>query len=330
MPAPTIGLKYPTVSFEDEIFMNVYFTIDSTENVVELGMITYSSNVTDYGVDTAEQVIPGYTYNASNGYLSVRTKGIPAKSLGDVIYFSVYAQLTDGSYVYTPLVGYNPKTYAYSQLSSGSAEMKALVVAMLNYGAAAQTYFGYRTDAPVNADLTAEQKALISGYDAAMMDAVVQADSAKLGEFVSDKQYTKRYPTISFEGAFSINYYFQPSLTPVGDVTMYLWSLSDFNAATTLTRQNATKAIPMELTETGEYLAAVEGIAAKDLDKAVYVSFVYSDGTTEHAAGVIGYSIGTYCNTQATKTGTFADLAAATAVYGYYAKQAFYQLTIDN
>ena len=72
-----------------------------------------------------------------------------------------------------------------------------------------------------------------------------------------------------------------------------------------------------------EYLAVVEGIAAKDLDKAAYVSFVYSDGTTEHCGGVLGYTIGMYCKSQASKTGTLADLAKACAVYGYYAKQLF-------
>jgi hypothetical protein len=33
---------------------------------------------------------------------------------------------------------------------------------MLNYGAAAQNYFGYRTDDLMNADLTQAQKALAS------------------------------------------------------------------------------------------------------------------------------------------------------------------------
>ena len=203
--------------------------------------------------------------------------------------------------------------------------MKPLVVAMLNYGAAAQTYFGYKTDALMNADLTADQKALISPYSADMIASVTQASGSKLGEFVNDSSYTKRYPTISFEGAFCINYYFQPSLAVKGDVTMYIWSLEDFNKASVLTRSNATKAVKMTLTETGEYLGVVDGIAAKDLDKAAYVTFCYSDGTTNHCGGVIGYTIGLYCKSQASKTGTLADLAAACAVYGYYAKELFYE-----
>ena len=90
-------------------------------------------------------------------------------------------------------------------------------------------------------------------------------------------------------------------------MTMYVWSLEDFEANAVLSKENATKAIPMTLTENGEYTATIDGIAAKDLDKAVYVSFVYSDGTTEHCGGVLGYTIGMYCKSQASKTGALSD-----------------------
>ena len=49
----------------------------------------------------------------------------------------------------------------------------------------------------------------------------------------------------------------------------------------------------------------------------------YKNGSTVWTSGVLGYSIGAYCSGQATKTGTIADLAKATAVNGYHAKQYF-------
>jgi hypothetical protein len=97
----------------------------------------------------------------------------------------------------------------------------------------------------------------------------------------------------------------------------------NFDAAEALSKDNATEAITMEIADNGEYLAVVDGIAAKYLDSGVYVSFCYSDGTTDYCSGVIGYSIGAYCKNQAATSGAMADLAAATAVYGYYAKQMF-------
>ena len=320
---PTIGLKYPSLSFEDVIVMNVYYTASNLEDVVDMGLITYSEKPETYGVDTAQEVIPGYGINESDGLYYSSTAGIAPKDIGDTIYFAVYAKLSDDTYTYTSLIGYSPKTYAYNQLTSGSAEMRPLVAAMLNYGAAAQNYFSYKTDTLVNVDVTDEQKALVAAYSADMIASVSQPSTDKVGTLVNNGGHNKFYPTISFEGAFCINYYFQPKYTVSGDVTMYIWNLEDYNAADTLTRENATKAVFMTLTESGEYLGVVDGIAAKDLDKAVYVSVCYSDGTTEYCYGVIGYTIGIYCKSQASKTGALADLTAACAVYGYYAKQLF-------
>ena len=321
--APTITLKYPTLSFEDVIVMNVYYAAENLADVAEMGLITYREKVAQPSVDTADCVTPGYAWSDTDKLYYSSTSGIAAKDLGDVIYFAVYARLTDGTYSYTKLYNYSPKTYAYNQLKTGSAEMKALVAAMLNYGAAAQNYFNYKTDALVNADMTEEQKALAVDYSSDMINNVVLPDDAKKGDMIGNGGYTKRYPTISFEGAFCINYYFAPSAAPEGSITMYYWNQADFNAAEKLSKSNATQAIPMTLTDNGEYLAVVDGIAAKELDSGVYVAFCYSDGTTEYCSGVIGYSIGAYCKNQASKTGTLADLAASTAVYGYYAKQLF-------
>ena len=53
------------------------------------------------------------------------------------------------------------------------------------------------------------------------------------------------------------------------------------------------------------------------------VAAVYFDGTTTWTSGVLGYSIGAYCASMAKGTDTMADLAKATAVYGYHAKQYF-------
>ena len=90
-----------------------------------------------------------------------------------------------------------------------------------------------------------------------------------------------------------------------------------------LTTENASGSFKMEGSGTGEYRGDIVGISAKTLSEAVYVAAVYSDGTTTWTSGVLGYSIGAYCSSQATKGGTIADLAMATAVYGYHAKQYF-------
>jgi hypothetical protein len=178
-------------------------------------------------------------------------------------------------------------------------------------------------DALANASLTDEQKALPEAYRADMVATVPATPSAKQGAFASNKGFSKRYPSISFEGAFCINYFFTPSYAPVGDITLYYWNEADYNAAEVLTKENASGTMALVLEDSGEYRADIEGIAAKSLSSAVYVAAVYTDGTTEWTSGVLGYSIGAYCASQISKAAAVAALAEATAVYGYHAKQYF-------
>lgn len=315
---PTISLKYPTLTFENVILLNVYYDAADLQDVIEMGLVTYKTQVEQLTVDNADAVIAGYVWNETEGLYSSTTQGIAAKDMGDEIWFAVYAKLIDGSYTYSKLVSYSPETYAYAQLTTGDPDMRSMVVAMLNYGAAAQEYFGYNTDAPVNGALTEDQLAMAEEYRSDMVATVESPTAEKQGDLVDNGGYTGRYPTVSFEGAFSINYYFTPSQKPVGNVTMYYWNQEAYDANEILTADNATAAIIME--GDAQYHAVVEGIAAKDLDKGVYVCFVYSDGTTEYSSGVLAYSIGIYCATQANTNTPTATLAKATAVYGYYAK----------
>ena len=320
---PTLKLKYPTLTFEDVITMNVYFEATELQDVVEMGLITYKQKVSQWNVDNADAVASGYDWSEADGFYYVSTEGIAAKNLGDTIHFAVYAKLSDGKYIYTSLVSYSPVTYAYSQLSRGSAEMRPLVVAMLNYGAAAQVYFDYNTSALVNANLTDVQKELVQSYSATMMNSVVAVDRSKVGEFTNTGGFSRRYPTVSFEGAFCINYYFTPSTTPQGTLKMYYWTQEDYEAASTLTPSNASGSAIMVDDGTGAYHAVVEGIAAKDLDKTVYVAADYVSGDTRYCTGVLAYSIGSYCVSQSSTVNAQQMLAQATAVYGYYAKELF-------
>ena len=320
---PTLTLSAPTLEFKDMIKIIAFFTAENTQDVVEMGMLTYTGKVDAVDISTAAYVIRGADYDESGGRYFASSQGIHAKYLGDTVYLACYAKLTNGSYVYTKLAPYSPITYATNQLkNSGDMKLKQLVAAMLNYGAAAQNYFGYNTHNPVNATLTAEQLALPEAYNADMVGAAPVVDAAKQGLFANNQGFSVRKPAVSFEGAFSINYWFTPAYTPVDGITLYYWTEADVEAAEILSVDNATGAIDMVI-DNGQYRADIEGIAAKDLSKAVYVAAVYSDGTTTWTSGVLGYSIGNYCSSMAKGTDAMAELAKATAVYGYHAKAYF-------
>ena len=321
---PTLTLKSPTLEFKDTICIVAFYTAENLDDVSEMGMITYSQNVNQWNVDTAEHIIPGYSYDAATGRYYSSSQGIHAKYLADTVYLACYAKLKDGSYVYSKLAPYSPITYAKSQLkNSTDVTLKQLVVAMLNYGTEAQVYFGHNIGNLANASLTAEQAALPEAYRQDMAQAVDAVSTQKQGVFANNKGFSSRTPAISFEGAFCINYFFTPSYTPANCITLYYWNETDYNAATVLTVQNASGSMTLNGSGTGQYRGDITGIAAKNLSQAIYVVAVYSDGTTTWTSGVLGYSIGAYCSSQAAKGGDVADLAMATAIYGYHAKQYF-------
>lgn len=323
---PTVTPKSPSLTFRDEITIDIHFEAKDLGSLTgaDLGLLTWTTARPEGTVADAESNVLGAVYNSATGRYLISTKGIPAKMLGDTVYMKLYVKLADGSYVYSKLFNYSPKTYATNQLkNSTDAKVKALMVAMLNYGAAAQKYFSYKPYSLANNGLTADQKALAANYSAGMVPGAGSVSSSKIGIFGNTGGFSKKTPSVSFNSAFSIEYFFTPAYAPSGNITLYYWTQSDYNAVSTLKASNASGRIQMTLSDNGAYHAAITGIAAKDLNQTIYVAAGYKSGTTSHCTGVLPYSIGTYCASQVSKATEAKDLAAATAVYGYYANVYF-------
>ncbi len=327
---PTLNLDHPSLSFEGEIMYNLYFTADDVTSVVEMGLIAFSTKNTEGTIENAENVYPGYI-EAGGMYMS-QTAGVPARYLGDAVYFKAYAKLSDGSYVYSGMAGYNAAVYAKSILKNSTNDyMKRLVVAMINYGAEAQAYFCTKEGVeytPMNDFLTADQQALINAYDASMVADLIAVDSNKATLFTYNTgDFAKRTNSVSFDGAFAINYYFTAKGTPDNGMKFYYWNTADYEAADVLTPENATGTMDMVAVSGNQYWSQVSGIAAKEVDQTYFVAGVYElDGVT-YTTGILAYSLGKYCAKLAAGTTEQQALSAATAVYGYYAKEYFTNVT---
>jgi hypothetical protein len=205
-----------------------------------------------------------------------------------------------------------------------SADQKALCVAMLNYGAAAQRYFDYKTEDLMNAALTGEQKNMVTAYSADLFAGAVKADSNKTGNFTKTAQsFSRKTASVSFDSAFAINYYFYPDAHIDDTITFYYWSGEDYASAAALTAGNATGSFTMAKATNDSYWAQVRGIAAKAIDDTYYVAAVYNSDGEVLCSGVISYSLSQYCITHAKDGDSMQELAAATAMYGYYAKAYF-------
>ena len=318
--------KFPSLSFEDEIYYDVHFTLNGLDGISseDMGLITFDTEQTDGTVANAKDIIPGAV--VINGNYVVRTKGIPAMKMADTLWFKVYVKQADGSYLYSALLSYSALTYANNILSKpANADVHPLLVSMLNYGAAAQEYFGYRTEKLMNDGLTREQKALVETYRSDMVDGLLTVDAAKAGVFGQNLGgFRRKSPAVSFDGAFAIHYFMTPSNIVDGDLMMYYWTQSDLQKADVLTAENATGVLTMDANVADTYCAAITGIAAKQIDETVAVACIYRSGGVTYSTGVLPYSLGTYCKNMAQNDASGAqELAAATAVYGYYAENYF-------
>jgi hypothetical protein len=166
-------------------------------------------------------------------------------------------------------------------------------------------------------------KLQVVAYSADLLNGPVSADSSKAGAMVkTEVGFGSRNATVSFEGAFAINYYFAPNSYVDSHIIFYYWTADDYAAASMLSPANATGKMTMQVNSDGTYWAQISGIAAKQLDDTFYVAAVYTSDLETRCTGVIAYSLSKYCMNNANHP-LMAEFAKATAVYGHHAKQYF-------
>lgn len=102
--------------------------------------------------------ITSYTISDDRYVFSFRN--IAPNQINDTLTATLYATFDGADYSSEPKV-YSVSEYCYSMLGEYTdgqyAELRTLLVDLLNYGAASQVYTGYKTDALVNASLTDTQ-----------------------------------------------------------------------------------------------------------------------------------------------------------------------------
>ena len=151
-------------SFGNNLSINYYVpasTVEGYENVrLVVKKQVFNADGTSY--TWKEYTVSDYT-NITNGGVAYKRfvfNNVAAKEMGDELRAIVYAD-KDGVTYESNVDAYSVKTYAYNRLEKSKDDVfKTLLVDMLNYGAAAQVYFGYNTSHPANAELTDVQRAL--------------------------------------------------------------------------------------------------------------------------------------------------------------------------
>lgn len=317
--ALTVKAEFFTISFENEILVNFYYSSAAAGTAEEHGVLEFREEPQEVSYEAATIAYISEYIPETDLYMS-QSDGFPAKEMGDKRYYAAYVKLADGTYIYSDAYAYCPVDYAYNKLADENADLdlKALCVAMLNYGAEAQKYFGYRTDSLMNAGLTEEQKALVADFDWGMLIGAEPSDKDTV--FEPTGGFASRQASVSFEGALAINYYFTPSVD-ADNMTLYYWSPSIYEWVDALTPETSLGYVQMEKQANGSYWTQLTHLPAKWIDDTIYVAATYEKDGVTYCTGIIPYSVCTYCSKKA--DGPMGGLAFATAAYGYYADAYF-------
>ena len=329
-----------TLSLESEIFVNVYFKVTGFEGYTidpeDIGLLAWDTKLASPAAcvyDNADRVSAGGSYDPETGEFKVRSKGIAAKNMADDCWYKIYIRLPDGSYIYSARFRYTPEMYCEDVVIDGlssNQKLKALCVAMMNYGADAQVYFANRGQYSYTTLMNekyANYQYLVTDFADKMLEAVKAMDSFKHGEFKNTSGYFKRFDeTVTLTGALSLNVELTCINTEYTEVGMLIWSEEDYQNATTLTWDNATAIATTTTVASTSAKLSYTGIAAKDIGKTVYAcGYMVVDGNYYYS-GVFTTSIEKYASTAINGSGIAADLKSlmkALAVYSEYAKNYF-------
>jgi len=348
--APVMGtINYQTFSMtlDGVVYLNYYMTFNGFApdiNFAEAGGVVVWTG--DTAPTKAAQleigkenclVLEGITHN-ENGW-SVQSPDIVAKCLGDLVYMRPYVEVANGIYVYGPAKYYSPELYCKDQMKNQtmSAEVKNVCAALLQYGASAQIYFDYKTDALVTNGVD------LSGYDltfdAAMIDPLKPLTAERDGAKVATLEGTRANinfatATLALEGAIVLHVgYHMPSsidFTKVNKAEVLFWTEEAYANASTLAYSAETYSYKSEMKwdaidTTQCYVAVSDYIVAKALSETVYFSVrvEMNDGTV-YKSGINWYSPEAYVSDMLNTTDSeLLDVIQAITVYSEKARICF-------
>ena len=258
-----------SLTLGDNIGVNFYLTKD----------VAYTANVTVDGVE-ANYV---QTETDDNYILNVK---VAAAQMTDTIALTVK---NGEAVVHTG--EYSVRQYAETILQGNYDDsVKQMVLQMLNYGAAAQKYFGYKTTSPANAGYELDSQAEVSNE----VPAIAPEGSAE--------GVTLYGMSLVFESKTAVRFYF------TGDVSGHEFKVND--------------TVLSPVSKNSMHYVEVGNINPQDLDKQITVTV---DGTLS-----VSYSPMNYIVRQYNSSNSSDELKALVQVmYGYYLQAKDYQKAVD-
>ncbi len=289
-------------TYADVVFRSASLTLDNSTAVnfktAAMDTETYTKVYAEFALEGVDEPVKVDTYTVDDNGTAEDTSDdmwiftfddIPAEMMGNTITATLYATGVADSKQYTSSIEYSVKQYCYNKLekyaddeSDYAVAFKELIVDLLYYGSAVQTYTGTNADNLVKDDLTREQKALASAQIPEMngMRAIYNN--------LTDGETTKwKSGNVSFQHNVQLKFNFTINDTDENISNYKLVFSSDPNAIDT--------GYEIEYSEfvvgKSDYAVYFDGFNATEMDSNIYVT-VYNGDT--QVSDTLVYSISSY------------------------------------
>ena len=313
--ADSLRLKSATLTLENSIAINFYvadsvlegwdepFVVFCKARYDQSGKITgyVTKVVTDFRLATSSDGTECHVFTFPN---------VSAKEMGSEVTATLYGT-RDGTLYKGRTVAYSVLRYATNMLAkTKTAKLRTLLVDLLNYGAAAQAFFGYNTANPANAGLTATQR----GYGTQGKPSAVSCTSLT---DPAEATVTFRRCSLNLEEVIAINFYLNLSRYSgdIDDLELRVTYTDAAGTQKTDTVDGATFELRVDGNEQN-YIAKLSTLKAKQM-RIVLTAEVFSKSGDCRLSNTLTYSIESYVKSmQSSSNETLVNLVDCVLKYG--------------
>lgn len=344
------------MSLDQVIYLNYYPTLEGWSEDYDFatkgGVVVWTGSSNPTRRDDIENgkpntlTVTGMRQNAQGEWF-VQTPDIYAKNLADRVYIRPFVIAPDGSYVYqNGAPYYSPAQYCYDILDTvkdDNVDTRNVCAALLEYGAAAQEYFGY-TDKGLVTDIPSQYKNIdLSSYETVLtytddyldpMNVTAHVKSIAVTLTGTKSGITLDTPTLALEGAIRMSEYVTVDtdvidVEKIKKVEMLFWTEEQIAALDSLAYEELdssnTYICQMEDMGNGKYGGKSDNILVKNIGKMTYYScrITLEDGTV-YRSGLGYYSVEAFiADSLKDPSASTADVCRKLAVYGEMARLRF-------
>ena len=195
---PEMSIVANNLSFSDSVYIKYAVAYENVSDVENVKLLVWQDGNGEYTLETADAELSpvGRAQVAGKECLIFDYCDLAAKQMTDNVYARAICE-EGGNVYYSDVKKYSILTYAYNKLGyTGTAtqneDLAALLHGLLKYGASAQTFFNYKTDA-----LATDKHVKVT------LDRGTFADGCKTALAIPGTKLTVTAPEISSLGSFA-------------------------------------------------------------------------------------------------------------------------------